>query len=183
MTIPFPLHSVRAALLASLVVTLNTFAQTAGAPEQPVPEHLATEAAAQGKPDAERQTFEGMLSLALAERQTLAQVSDAGHWNRAQIAAAVEARYNLTRPVVGQAREKVGDMEPAVRERVATALTKVDTAETELQSAIRNARNAEETDWTGARERLSDAFEDYASAVMVVATAVDAALTQAPGKK
>lgn len=74
-------------------------------------------------------------------------------------------------------------METAVRERVATALTKVDAAETELQSAIRNARNAEETDWTGAHKRLSDAFEDYASAVMVVATTVDAALTQPLTKK
>lgn len=182
MTLPYSLHPL-AALLSGLVLTVPVFAQTAGAPPQPLPEGLATEAAAQGKSDAESESFEGLLSLALAERQTLAQLRDAGFWNRAQMAAAVESRLNLTRAGLSQARAKITDQEPEVRERIAESLAAVDVAEAELQSSVRGARSAEETAWTAARERLSTAFAHYAESVLAVATAIDAALTQTPPAK
>ena len=172
-----------AVFLASLALSFPAVAQTAGAPPQPLPEGLATEAAAQGKSDAESESFEGLLTLALAERPTLAQLRDAGFWNREQTAAAVESRLNLTRAGLSQARAKIADQEPEVRERIAEALATVDSAEAELQSAVRGARGTEETAWTAARERLSAAFSHYAGSVMAVATAIDAALTQTPPAK
>lgn len=180
----FPTLRRRLAILAaSLLLTFPAVAQTAGAPPQPLPEGLATEAAAQGKSDAESESFEGLLTLALAEQQTLAQLRDAGHWNRAQMAAAVESRLNLTRAGLSQARAKIIDQEPEVRERIAESLAAVDVNEAELQSSVRGARGAEETTWTAARERLAQAFGDYAESVMAVATAIDAALTQTPPAK
>lgn len=168
------------ALSAAFGLSLVTTTQAASTAKHTLPESLATEAAARGETASATASLEGMVSLALAERETLAQVNDAGHWNRAQIASGVESRLNLTRAGLSQVRGSVADLPPEAREKVGSAMAAVDDAEEDLQAAIRDARGAEENEWTPARDELSATFTRYASAVMTAATTADAVLTQAP---
>lgn len=171
------------ALCTTFGLSLVTTAPAASNAKHTLPESLATEAAARGETAPATASLEGMVSLALAERETLARINDAGHWNRAQVASAVEARLNLTRAGLSQVRGSVADLPPEARQKVGSAMAAVDDAEENLQAAIRDARGAEENEWTAARDALSSTFTRYASAVMTAATTADAALAQAPTGK
>jgi len=164
---------------AAIGLAATLFAQTSDNPTPPLNESLATEAAAKGETDAARASLEGALGLALAQPQTLAQIRDAGHWHRAQISTAVETRLNRTRAALADLRTAVADLPDDARGRVQVALSQVDTAETELQAAIRAARSAEEPAWTSRRDRLSTAYEVYATTVLAAAATADSALAQA----
>lgn len=164
---------------ATVGLTVTVLAQSADNPTPPLNESLATEAAAKGEADEARASLEGALELALAQPQTLAQIRDAGHWHRAQIGTAVETRMNRTRATLADLRTVIADLPDDARGRVQVALSQVDTAETELQAAIRAVRSAEEPAWTARRDRLSTGYEVYATAVLAAAAAADSALVQA----
>lgn len=165
--------------VAAVGLAATAFAQSADNPTPPLNESLATEAAAKGEADDARASLEGALELALAQPQTLAQIRDAGHWHRAQISTAVETRMNRTRAALADLRTAIADLPDDARGRMQVALSQVDTAETELQAAIRAARSAEEPAWTARRDRLSTGYEVYATTVLAAASAADSALAQA----